>query len=304
MFLFLTIFFKLIPLYFMIFLGYIAGKNLQVEKSSVGKLLIYIISPIVIFYGTYTAPLELEYFMLPALFFIIASIIALSFYYGVGYFYKDTRTNILAFTAGTGNTGYFGLPVISAVLWEGAFSIAVLSILGIVLYENTVGFYLTAKGNFSTRESLMKVMRLPTIYAFLFWIICNVSWIEFSEILSNMILQFKWAYTILGMMIIGMGLVWAGWKSIDLWFIGWTFLAKFIIWPILIFGIISLDTSLFHIFAPEVHKVLILMSIVPLAANTVAIATELKTYPEKASVAVLMSTLFALFFIPLVVSFL
>ncbi len=46
------------------------------------------------------------------------------------------------------------------------------------------------------------------------------------------------------------------------------------------------------------------MSIVPLAANTVAIATELKTYPEKASVAVLMSTLFALFFIPLVVSFL
>ena len=87
-------------------------------------------------------------------------------------------------------------------------------------------------------------------------------------------------------------------------FIEWTFCAKFIIWPILIAGIVFLDTSLLHIFSAEVHKVLILMSIVPLAANTVAIATELRTHPEKASVAVLLSTVFALFFIPLVVSFL
>lgn len=173
--LFLTLFLKLIPLYVMIGLGYLSTRYLSVEKSSIGKLLIYIISPVVIFYGTYTAPLELEYFMLPILFFVIASLIALCFYYLVGHFYQDTRTNILAFTAGTGNTGYFGLPVISAVLGESAFSIAVLSILGIVLYENTVGFYLTAKGNFSTRESLMKVIKLPTIYAFLFGIICNFS---------------------------------------------------------------------------------------------------------------------------------
>jgi malate permease and related proteins len=40
------------------------------------------------------------------------------------------------------------------------------------------------------------------------------------------------------------------------------------------------------------------MAIVPLAANTVALATELKVHPERAAIAVLLSTLFALFYIP------
>jgi len=38
--------------------------------------------------------------------------------------------------------------------------------LGINLYEFTVGFYLSARGHFSVRQSLAKIARLPLIYAF------------------------------------------------------------------------------------------------------------------------------------------
>jgi malate permease and related proteins len=106
------------------------------------------------------------------------------------------------------------------------------------------------------------------------------------------------------MMIIGMGLVGVGLKNFDISFIGATFFAKFVVWPITIFLIVLLDRYVGHIFDASVHQVLMLMSIVPLAANTVAIATELRTHPEKAAIAVLLSTIFALFFIPLVVSLL
>ncbi len=70
----------------------------------------------------------------------------------------------------------------------------------------------------------------------------------------------------------------------------------------MVYGVIIADNMVFRIYNPSIHKVMILMSIVPLAANTVAFATELKAQPEKASVAVLLSTLFALFYIPLIAS--
>ena len=301
--LFLTIFLKLIPLYLMILLGYISSRFLSVQKESIGKLLIYIIAPVVIFYGTYTAKLDPVYFFLPVLFFSIACIIALVFYILWGKIYgRDTTRNILAFTSGTGNTWYFGLPVISATLGDSAFSIAVLSVLGVVLYENTLGFYLTAKWNFTARESMLKVVKLPTVYAFLFGLILNFSGIELWEIARTTMQNFKWWYTLLGMMIIGMWLVWARITDIDTKFISLTFIAKFIIWPIMMFTVTMLDRLYFRFFDPSIVNVLLILSLVPLAANTVAIATELKTHPEKASLAVLLSTLFALFFIPAMVS--
>jgi predicted permease len=48
---------------------------------------------------------------------------------------------------------------------------------------------------------------------------------------------------------------------------------------------------------------MLLMSIVPLASNTVAFATKLGVHPEKSAITVLASTLFVLFYIPLFVTF-
>ena len=56
-----------------------------------------------------------------------------------------------------------------------------------------------------------------------------------------------------------------------------------------------------HLYNNDIYGILILASIVPLAANTVTWATELKAHPEKAAIAVVISTIFALFYIPLIV---
>lgn len=300
---FTTILLKLIPLYLMILIGFIGARVLKTQKETVAKLLIYIIAPAVIFYGTYTAEINFANLSLPILFFCLASAMALIFLIIGNIFLKnDSTKNILAFTAGTGNTGYFGLPVISAVLGDQAFSLAVLAILGFVLYENSVGFFITANGSHTTKESLWKVIKLPTIYAFLIGLFLNLLNIHIGDITTSMIGHFKGAYTLLGMMIIGMGLTAVNLKEIDYKFISLTFLAKFITWPLIIFSIIALDKYFFHIYSISAYNVIIVMAIVPLAANTVAVATELNVHPNKAALAVLLSTLFALFYIPLIVS--
>ena len=299
--LFTTILLKLIPLYLMISLGYIAARRLKAQKETVAKILIYIIAPAVIFYGAYTTEMNFASLSLPVFFFILACLISL-FFYGIGRltYREDSTKNILAFTSGTGNTGYFGLPVIYAVLGENAFSLAVLSILGFVLYENTLGYYFIAKGHYSTKESVRKVLKLPIVYAFAIGLLFNFFSLHLGDLAVTTISHFKGAYTLLGMMIIGMGLATVRLEHIDFKFISLSFLAKFITWPLVMGGCILLDTLVFHVYGPSIYNVMIIMAIVPLAANTVAFATDLNVHPDKAALAVFLSTFFALFYIPLV----
>jgi malate permease and related proteins len=299
---FLTLLLKLVPLYITIFLGYIAGRYLNVKKETIAPLLIYIIAPIIIFNGVVTTKINITSLSLPVLFFLLACGMCVLFFAVSKIFWKDNSRNILAFTAGTGNTGYFGLPVALILFNTEQVGLVVLSILGFVLYENTLGFFITARGNCTVRQSIEKVLKLPTIYAFILGLIINISHVSLGQIYTDNIVNVRGAYTILGMMIIGLGLVGIKGFKFDLKFISLSFLAKFIIWPLLVIVIIGLDKLTLNLYSTNVQKVIILMSIVPLAANTVAFATELKAQPEKASIAVLLSTVFALFYIPLIAS--
>jgi predicted permease len=65
-----------------------------------------------------------------------------------------------------------------------------------------------------------------------------------------------------------------------------------------ILGCIGADRHFLHLYPHTVHQIMIIISSVPLAANTVTMSTELRLEPEKAGVAVLLSTIFSLFFIP------
>ena len=301
---FFTLLFKMIPLYALIVLWFLSVKILNVEKESIAKLLIYIIAPIVIFLWTYSADITSATFSLPLLFFVLCSIISLLFLgiWTMVYGKEDTLKNILAFTAGTWNTGYFGLPVIYVLFWEEMFSLAVLSILWFVFYENTLWFFLIAKGSFSLKQSIYKVLKLPTIYAFILGIILNIFQIQVPESMLSILGNFKWAYVVFWMMIIWMWLWNIQKLSCDFLFTWLSLFAKFCVFPLFVFVIISLDRNIFIFFNEDIYSVMTVMAIVPLAANTVALAVEFKTHPEKITITVLISTIVALFYIPFVVS--
>jgi predicted permease len=299
---FLTLLVKLLPLYGIVFLGWIAGKYLEVKKESIAPLLIYIISPIVVFNGVITTTLNKATLSLPVLYFVLACVLCLTFYFIGKLIWSGSEKNILAFTAGTGNTGYFGLPVVLVLFGDQFLGIAVLSILGFVLFENSLGFFMTAKGQYSSRDALMKVLKLPTLYAFFLGLIVSIADIHIAPTVMDAITSFRGAYVVLGMMLVGLGLSLVTKASLDHTFTGVAFFAKFVAWPVVMGLIIFVDMYFFHFYSSEIYKIMLLMSIVPLASNTVAFATKLNTHPEKAAVTVLLSTIFALVYIPLFVT--
>lgn len=299
---FFTLFVRIIPLYFIILLGYIAGRFLKVQKEQVASLLIYLIVPVVLFNGAYRAPLMPGTLLLPILFFVLASCMCLVFYRVYGLIWKGSEKNILAFAAGTGNTGYFGIPVGIALFGESIVPLITMCIIGFVMYETTIGFFLTAKGNHTTADSLKKVVRLPIVYAFVAGLLLNVAGVQFDGTYTSLVANFQGALSVLGMMLVGIGMASMKRGDFDRLFVGMAILVRFFVWPALVYAVIFVDGQLFHLFTPEIHKVMILMSIVPLAANTVVFAALLKVHPEKAAMAVVATTLFALFYIPFVVS--
>ncbi len=293
---------KILPLYITIVLGYIMVRFFQARREGMASLLIYIIGPVVIFMASYKVQLNLAVVSLPILLFILSSTLSLiSLRLSRGIFQDNTK-NILAFSAGTGNTGYFGIPLAIMLLYENLANIYIFTVLASLLYESTVGFFVAAKGHYNIKQSLIKILKLPSIYALILGLTCNISKVEFSTDLLNYLEYFKGAYAILGMMMIGMGLKGLANVGIDKLFISFAFAIKFLIYPLAVLFIIWVDSQFFMFFSSDLYKVMFIFSIVPMAGNTVAVASLLNVHPEKASLAVILSTIVSIFTIPVMVA--
>ncbi|MFP3028429.1 MAG: permease, partial [Wolbachia sp.] len=48
---FFTLFLKILPIYITMFIGYLAGKCLKIDRNTISQILFYIANPIVILYG-------------------------------------------------------------------------------------------------------------------------------------------------------------------------------------------------------------------------------------------------------------
>ena len=291
---------KISPLYLNIAVGYILTRYFKLRRDFIATLLIYILGPIVIFFATLSIEINLQLVFLPLFDFIFGSSIAFYILKRYKNDWNDASINTLAFTCGTGNTGYFGIPLAMILLSPQSANIFIFATLASLLYENTTGFYVTAKGSFTARQSIMKVIKLPLLYAFIAGVSLNILGFRTPEFIIPYFEGFKWAYGILGMMMLGMGMKGFNLKAdADIKYLKVAYFYKFIFWPATILLIIFVDKNFIGFLSQEIYKVLFLFSVVPLAGNTVTLAVLLKARPEKASFTVLLSTLISVIYIPI-----
>ncbi|MCM0607048.1 MAG: AEC family transporter [Xanthomonadaceae bacterium] len=293
---------KVSPLFFFLIIGFIAGRVSKVHKEGLAKLLIYYLSPALIFTQMLRAHLTISDLWLPGLIWALGSVIAVGYYFiGSRVYPEGTKKNLLGFAAGNANSGYFGIPVADALFGGDAVARVILCGMGYILYENSVGFYLAARGHSSISSAVMKVVKLPGFHAAWLGISLNLlfgatenSWVQ--GVNQNL----RGAYSILGVALVGLAMSELARFKFDLKFNALSFSAKYLAWPLALYALVYGNESVVQIFDAENARVLKLIAWVPLAANTVAIAAELKTEPETASMAVFLSTIFSLFLIPFV----
>ncbi len=302
---FTDFFLQTLPLYGLVILGYVAGKYCKVDRKSIASLLFYTIVPVIFFEFAVKTQYKSSDLLLPFIFYGFSFILSFSFYYLAKLIWKyDSRPNIIGFSAGTGNTGYFGLPIVLMLFNEEVVGVYMLMNIGLSIYDYTLGAYLMAKSKYSSRQALVQVSRLPMLYAFAAGLILNSFEIKAPDVLHQVFSGMRGCYTVLGMMMIGMGL-----STVEKFHINWKFLgvmlsARFIAAPLLLILMVTADKNFLHLFDHEIHLAMLVIGFVPPAANTVVFATIHNCHPEDTATAVLIGTIFAMLYLPAAISIL
>lgn len=301
---FLTLLGSIIPLYVCIFLGLFSTAVLKCSRETVAKILLYILSPLVVFNSAMQIKFDQSIIFIPITMYFISVSIA---FFSLPIFkkiFKDNTANLLSFSVSTGNSAYLGIPLAMLLLDDSLVEIFIFSTLGAIFYQNTAGYFITANGDNNAIQSLKKVAKLPVIYAFLLGISLNKFGIQMPEMFIPTFTYIKGALAILGMMIVGMGMEKIRQeRGFDLKFLSISLFMKFAFWPAMICLLIFLDVKFFGFFNPNLYIIFFILSIVPLAGNTVTIASILNVKPEKMSLAVFVSTIISLFSIPAMLYF-
>jgi predicted permease len=299
---FFTLLLKILPLYLLIFFGYIAGRFLKVEGKNIAAIMFYLITPSLIIDTVSQTPMNFSILALPLFIFALCLVFCLTFLLiGKKIWGDDGQANIFALTVSTGNTGFFGVPVMLILFDESIIGLYIISFLGMDLFVLTIGYFIAARGNRSLRDSLIAALKLPMFYAFLAGVMMSLASLHLPAIFEPFNQQIKGAYTVLGMMIIGIGIA-----KVTSWKIGWRFISlafcvRFLVWPLVIMAIIAVDRNILHLFNENIYICLTMFAIVPLGATSVAVASMLEIHPDKVATTVLLSTMFGLFYVPFMV---
>lgn len=293
-----TLAIKLIPLYLLVGIGFVLGRYLQVKSSEIGKLALFVLSPAVVFKGFYSAKLEGAMLVLPFAVMAAACICALLAQSLAARLWHDGRERIATFGAATGNTGFFGIPACLSLIGPEALPYVVLVSFGFTAYENTLGYFVVARAEATLGGAFIRVLRYPGLHACWLGLTLNAWGVALPPAVPQTVDLLAGGFSAVGMMIVGLGLASLPRLRLDLGFTAFGFAFKFLVWPALAAAFIALDRSWLHAFSEVGHKVLLVESLVPMAAVTVVHATLRNIHPDRAAVAVAASTLAALVWLP------
>lgn len=296
---------RLLPMYLGVGLGVLAGRVLQVEARPVTLIVFYIIAPLVVFHSVAQTPLDAQTLSLPILVYIICGLLAFPNLWFGRWLWNDARANVAAFSAGMANGGAFGIPVALLVFDKATVALYILCFLGMSLFRCTIGFYLAARGKFNSRkECLREIIRLPMLYATFAGMAFSLLHWSLPDWLEPFFANLSGALMVMGMLVLGISISSIRSLSGIGGFAALTLGTKFILWPLLTYMLISIDSHWLHFYTTEMHKALMLLSIVPLAVNTVMVAQIMDAHPEKAAASLLISTFISLIYVPLMVAWL
>ncbi len=289
---------SILSIYAFILLGFIAKKNFKdlMQEKGMVVLSIYYLQPILVFWGLSTQPID--YSLLQASFWylaisficiIVSGIIAMIF------FREDIKErSIVTICVILGNTANLGIPFGIALFGEA--SIIYTSMINItnVFVVYTLGVFFYSRGNFSIKQSLANIVKLPVIWFALLALGFNYFGIKLHPILLRSLEMGAYCTIVIQLIIFGMYLYGIKLKQINYKLLFHVSLIKFLIAPsiagYILFGMLNLE--------PMVAALIFIEIVVPLAVSNVNLAALYECRPLDVTVLVFFTSLL---FIPFII---
>ena len=172
---------NILPIILLSAAGFALGKLLHIDSRSLGRVVFYVFSPVLIFDLLIQNQLKMSEAAV-----VIAFAFAVILTMGVvtlilGRFLKLERPALISILITTmfANTGNYGLPLVSFAFGEQALSYAGVYFVTTTLLFYTLGVFLASLGHMNFKEAIVGLFRIPTLYAVLLAILINAWKIEF-----------------------------------------------------------------------------------------------------------------------------
>ena len=148
-----------------------AKKILKEEMNEKGLILlsIYFLQPILSFWGLSTRAIDMSLLQTPLIYILISlGSIVMSFGIARLFFTDIKEQSIVTICVIIGNTGNLGIPLGIALFGESSIIYTSMINVSNVFIVYTLGVFFYSRGNFSVKESLLNIIKLPVIwFAFL-----------------------------------------------------------------------------------------------------------------------------------------
>ncbi len=157
---------NLLPILLLGAVGYVLGKALPVDSRSLGRVVFYIFSPILVFNLILQTSLAAgEVFATVGFSIAIAALTGLLAWI-LGWSMRLPRPMLVAIimTAALANTGNYGLPVVAFAFGKDALAFASVYFVTNSILFNTVGVLLASLGHMDLKSAALGVFKVPAVY--------------------------------------------------------------------------------------------------------------------------------------------
>jgi predicted permease len=163
--------------------GFVLGKFFHIDSRSLGRVVFYIFSPVLIFNLLIQNHLKLSEAIgvIALTLCVIASMGLLTFFLGTLFKLERSVLTSILVTTMFANTGNYGLPLVSFAFGENALSYAGIYFVTTTFLFYTVGVLIASLGHMNLKEAVLGLLKIPTMYAVLLAIAINAWQIQIPE---------------------------------------------------------------------------------------------------------------------------
>jgi len=157
---------NLLPILLVSGSGFLLGKLLTVDSRSLGRVVFYVFSPLLVFDLMIKSKLNLgQAFTTVAFTTSVIAVMGLIAFL-LGKLFKLERPYLLAviLTVAFGNTGNYGLPLVKFAFGDDALAVASLFYVTTTILFNTVGVVIASIGHMDLKSAALGLFKLPSIY--------------------------------------------------------------------------------------------------------------------------------------------
>src|SRR5215207_3659974 len=167
---------NILPILLLSGAGFALGKLLHIDARSLGRVVFYVFSPVLIFDLLIQNRLKMsEAIGVISLTLCVVLIMGL-ITFALGILFKLERPALISILITTmfANTGNYGLPLVSFAFGEQALSYAGIYFATTTLLFYTLGVFLASLGHMTFRQAALGLFKIPTMYAVLLAILINI----------------------------------------------------------------------------------------------------------------------------------